>query len=205
MEQNRILLQRALAGDVESSASPPLDPGPADHAPLAVPAGDGDEVDLQLEDDGQDAFGGWNADDVGRLLPPEGAASDTDADNDSDFKASTAHDDSTIMHELDRGEFSSDDEEPPPLFAGEFRAPVSRRHRLPKFDWANNPMRRRIHAMCLRHVGGRRARPAHTQAVMEILFDPGLGPPACTPAARTSRTADHFASICTCAHARGPF
>ena len=68
---------------------------------------------------------------------------------------------------------------------GKFGAPVERRHRMPKFDWAANPLLPRIHAMCLQHLVFFGTRVTHTQASIQCMGDDGLGPSALSDLGKT--------------------
>ena len=154
----RIALARSSPAEA-SSPSPPLpDVSSGDEQP-----DDGDEQDLRYDFEYQSDA--WSASDVGFLGGPQDPPPSEEKEPDEPEEKKEAG-----------GEAA-----PRPRFA----APVQRRHRLPKFAWARNPLLLRIHSLCLQHYVFAGMRPVHTERTLKCLGDDGLGPSALSELGRT--------------------
>ena len=160
-----------MAARVPAAAGPPA-------LPLVPPA---EPAALPPADDGS-VFGDWGPEEIVRAVGlPEPSPPPSEASVTSDH--STTPENSPPSSE-DEGDEEEEEKKAPPA-APAFRAPQRARHRLPKFDWAHNPFRVRIHALCMSHTVNYHSRPTHTEATLKCLMDRGLGPSPLTPDGRS--------------------
>ena len=166
----------------EDSSSPPLAPFVPRRTPSPVlaPLADADRessaevaqaVAWSAAEDADSDFDVWDASMITQLQAPVDPPS---ADDSSVSEYAPTEDEESPPPP---GEEPEAKEDPPPAGAlqGDFVPPVARRHRLPKFDWDANPLRVRIHALCLQHTASFGTRVRHTENVLKCLDDGELG------------------------------